>query len=41
MQIDVVYCTDYRDRNVAPRLVQVGFALPTVMPEPATEVASD
>ena len=23
--IDVMYCTDYRDRNAAPRLVPVGF----------------
>jgi len=24
--IDVMYCTDYRDRNAAPRLVTIGFA---------------
>jgi hypothetical protein len=24
--IDVIYCTDYRDRNAAPRVVTVGFA---------------
>ena len=23
--IDVMYCTDYRDRNAAPRLAPVGF----------------
>lgn len=23
--IDVMYCTDYRDRNAAPRVVTVGF----------------
>ena len=40
VQIDVMYCTDYRDRNAAPRLVQIGFALPTVAPEPVVEVAS-
>lgn len=26
VKIDVLYCTDYRDRNAPVRLVQVGFA---------------
>lgn len=26
VKLDVLYCTDYRDLNAAPRLVQVGFA---------------
>lgn len=25
VKVDVLYCTDYRDRNEAPRLVQIGF----------------
>lgn len=25
VKLDVLYCTDYRDRNAAPRLVRVGF----------------
>ena len=25
VQLDVMYCTDYRDRNAPPRLVSVGF----------------
>ena len=25
VQIDVMYCTDYRDRNAPPRMVSVGF----------------
>jgi hypothetical protein len=37
--IDVMYCTDFRDRNAAPRLVQIGFGLPIVTAEPASEVA--
>jgi len=40
VQIDVMYCTDYRDRNAAPPLVQIGFALPIVAAEPVAEVAS-
>jgi hypothetical protein len=23
--LDVLYCTDYRDRNLAPRIVPIGF----------------
>ncbi len=26
VKLDVLYCTDYRNRNVAPRLVRIGFA---------------
>jgi len=26
VQIDVIYCTDFRDRKAAPRIVQIGFA---------------
>jgi hypothetical protein len=26
VKIDVLYCTDYRDRNAPPRLVRIGFA---------------
>ena len=26
VKLDVLYCTDYRDRNAPPRLVRVGFA---------------
>jgi hypothetical protein len=25
VKLDVLYCTDYRDRNATPRLVRVGF----------------
>jgi hypothetical protein len=30
VKLDVLYCTDYRDRNAPPRLVRLGFA-----PEPS------
>lgn len=40
VQIDVTYCTDYRDRNAAPRLVQIGFAYPIRSPEAVAEVAN-
>jgi len=26
VKLDVLYCTDYRNRNAVPRLVQIGFA---------------
>jgi hypothetical protein len=26
VKLDVLYCTDYRDRNAPPRLAQIGFA---------------
>jgi hypothetical protein len=29
VKLDVLYCTDYRDRNARPRLVQVGFSQET------------
>ena len=37
--LDVLYCTDYRDRNAAPRLVSIGFAQEVVDTEVATEAA--
>jgi hypothetical protein len=36
--IDVMYCTDYRDRNATPRLVQIGF-VPIAVPDSAGEAA--
>jgi len=33
VELDVMYCTDYRDRNPAPRLVQIGFARPIGNPD--------
>ena len=33
VELDVMYCTDYRDRNTAPRLVQIGFARPVGNPD--------
>jgi hypothetical protein len=39
VELDVMYCTDYRDRNTAPRLVQIGFARPIGNPEMLGEVA--
>lgn len=26
VKLNVLYCTDYRNRNAAPRLAQIGFA---------------
>ena len=26
VKLDVLYCTDYRNRNTPPRMVQIGFA---------------
>jgi hypothetical protein len=26
VELDVLYCTDFRDRNAPPRLVTIGFA---------------
>jgi hypothetical protein len=37
--LDVLYCTDYRDRNAHPRIVTIGFVPPVV--EAETEVALD
>ena len=39
VELDVMYCTDYRDRNTAPRLVQIGIARPIGNPEMLGEVA--
>ena len=38
--MDVIYCTDYRDRNVAPRVVRVGFVHEIGKAEPLAEVAT-
>jgi hypothetical protein len=27
VKLDVLYCTDYRNRNVQPHVVRIGFAL--------------
>ena len=37
VQIDVMYCTDFRDRNATVRIVRLGFVPSTA--EAATEVA--
>ncbi|MGC2194678.1 MAG: hypothetical protein WA628_08375 [Terriglobales bacterium] len=37
--IDVMYCTDYRDRNAAPRTVPVGFVREIGAAQPIAEVA--
>ena len=37
--LDVMYCTDYRDRSAAPRLVSIGFAHEVVDAGVANEVA--
>ena len=37
--LDVMYCTDYRDRNAAPRLVSIGFSHEVVDADVATEAA--
>jgi hypothetical protein len=37
--LDVLYCTDYHNRNAAPRLVSIGFAHEVVDAEVATEEA--
>ena len=39
MLLDVMYCTDYRDRNAAPRLVSIGFAHEVVDADIGTEAA--
>jgi len=38
--IDVMYCTDYRDRNAPVRVVSVGFVREIGDVEPLAEVAS-
>ena len=40
VQLDVMYCTDYRDRNAPPRLVRVGFVPEFECAEPVAEVAT-
>lgn len=40
VQFDVMYCTGYRDRNAAPRLLQIGFAAPIPGCETTEEVTS-
>jgi hypothetical protein len=37
--IDVLYCTDYRDRNAAPRLVSIGFVREVADANSAAEAA--
>ena len=37
--IDVMYCTDYRDRNPVPRTVPIGFVREIGKAEPVGEVA--
>ena len=37
--LDVWYCTDYRDRNAAPRLVSIGFAHEVAEADVVTEAA--
>lgn len=34
VHIDVMYCTDYRDRKAAPRLGQIGFIRPIGASDP-------
>lgn len=36
---DVLYCTDYRDRNALPRLVSIGFVREVADANSAAEVA--
>ncbi len=38
--LDVLYCTDYRDRKAAPRIVPIGFARETASVEVVAEVAT-
>jgi hypothetical protein len=40
VQINVLYCTDYRDRSVPPRLVRIGFARENANTETVAEVAT-
>jgi hypothetical protein len=37
--LDVMYCTDYRDRNATPRLVSIGFVREVVDVDSAAEAA--
>lgn len=38
--IDVLYCTDYRDRHAAPRIVAIGFAREIASAEATAEAAT-
>jgi len=38
--LDVLYCTDYRDRNAAPRVVPIGFVREIAGIEVVAEVAT-
>jgi hypothetical protein len=38
--LDVMYCTDYRDRNAAPRVVSVGFVREIATANTSTEAAT-
>jgi len=40
MKLDVMYCTDYRDRNAPVRIVTVGFAPMLAESESMGEVAA-
>ncbi|MBZ5598529.1 MAG: hypothetical protein LAN83_09410 [Acidobacteriia bacterium] len=40
VQIDVMYCTDYRDRSTPLRLVRIGFVGKHAALEPVAEVAT-
>lgn len=37
--LDVLYCTDYRDRNAAPRVVPIGFVREVAHVEVVAEAA--
>jgi hypothetical protein len=37
--LDVLFCTDYRDRNVTPRIVRIGFVREIGTAEVGIEVA--
>ncbi len=38
IKLDVLYCTDYRDRNTPPRVVRVGF-VPAIEPADSSTAA--
>jgi hypothetical protein len=38
IKLDVLYCTDYRDRNAPPRVVRVGF-VPAIEPAESSTAA--
>jgi hypothetical protein len=40
VQIDVLYCTDYLDRNLAPRRVGIGFAPEVLGTQPSAVVTN-